>query len=141
MLKRMEFRGRDVVPGADIDITAEPGMRLELVFTNQVTVVAGSVQDDRAQAVRDYVVMVFPEAEGDAASADHRRTRVAHAGSDGRFRIEALPPGDYLAIALPDLDGEELDPDAVEALRGAATALTVAPAQQQTITLTLATLP
>jgi len=39
---------------------------------------------------------------------DSRRVRSARSGTDGRWIVRGLPPGEYLVAALTDLDPDEL---------------------------------
>jgi hypothetical protein len=142
MVKRMEFRGREVDGDEPVEITAEPGARLDVVLTSQLTALAGTVVDGRNRAVRDYQVVVFPKAESGPSSWDYRRTRIERGGADGRFTIEGLPPGDYLAAAVDGLDAENgIEPDVMDALRDVARPVRIEATKTETIALRLTLLP
>jgi hypothetical protein len=142
MVTRMEYRGHDIESDAPIDITAEPGGRIEITLTNRLTRLAGTVLDDARQPVLDYHVVVFPSDQALVERSGFQRIRFERGGPDGRFSIDALPPGDYLAVALADIDPQEvLDSEMLEACREAATAVRLVGGQTQTLKLTLAALP
>jgi len=68
--------------------------------------------------------------------------RVVRADTQGRVRIEALPPGEYLVAAMADYDPEEpLDEELLEALRPAATLVRLGEGEIETVVLKLAPLP
>jgi hypothetical protein len=56
----------------------------------------------------------------------------------GRFKIQGLPPGQYLAIAVGYLQpGEVRDPDLIEAWRKGATPFTLSEGETRVIDLRL----
>jgi len=56
----------------------------------------------------------------------------------GRFTVSALPPDDYLAIALPSVAGlEYYDPDFLQQLRINATAFSLTEGESKTLDLKL----
>ena len=99
--------GRDL-----LDMPLEFGTRLGtiddavLTLTNRRTELTGRLQTPAGLPATDYVVIV--------CSADRahwypgaRRTRAVRPASDGLFRVEELPAGDYLVAAVTDVvDGE-----------------------------------
>ena len=74
--------------------------------------------------------------------ANFRRTRVARPDQQGRFRVEHLPPGDYLAAAVVDVDMQEVfEPDVLERLRRGAKPFRLREGDTATLSLTLAPVP
>jgi hypothetical protein len=62
----------------------------------------------------------------------------ARPDQNGRYRVSALPAGEYLAVALDSLDeGESGDPEFLESLRGAATTLTLGDGEMKSVDLKL----
>jgi hypothetical protein len=103
--------------------------------------VTGTAVDRDKVSIRVYSVLVFP---GDRSRlrSPSRWTRWVRPDQNGRFTIDDLPPGDYLAIALDDVDEAEwLNADYLERLRPRATPLTLRPGEPQTITLELGSVP
>ena len=141
MVQRLEFRGREIDPDGDIAITSEPGGRVDVVLTNRLTLITGTVRDRDDKPARDSHVVVFPKDEALMSRSSFRRMRIERAGPDGRFRVTGLPPGDYLAVAVDDFNPEQgMDGDALDAWRAVATPVSVS-AQPETLALTLSTIP
>jgi hypothetical protein len=92
--------------------------------------------DDQGKSV-DGIVAIFP--------ADEKRwlgvadnIRWTRSDQYGRFRLETVPPGDYLAAALKTAHPADLvDPEYLATLAASAKRLTVRAGQPQTLTLTL----
>jgi hypothetical protein len=144
MLKRATFRGRVVDdPFAAIDIDAEPGARLDLLMTSQVTLVTGTASDADGRPHVDYHAVIFPaQSKGKEALVAFGFPRIERADAQGRFRVEAVPPGEYLVAAIADYDPQEpLDEEFVEALRPAATPIRLGEGETETVALKLVALP
>ena len=61
-----------------------------------------------------------------------------HPDADGRYSIRNLPPGDYRIAVAIDLDpGEWFDPAVLERLLPAATPLTIAGLERETLDLAI----
>lgn len=108
--------------GADITDTpyafsgeAEVG-DLEIVLTDRITRVDGTVTDDRGEPVGGYTAVVFAQ-DRTLWGPQSRHVRTARPDQEGRFEILGLPPGRYLAVAVDYLEqGSEADPDQLEQL-------------------------
>jgi hypothetical protein len=110
---------------------------VEIVLTQRVTDVSGTVQDARARPVTDFVVVAFAPDNGKWGYMT-RYIRTARPNQEGRFSIKGLPPEDYYLIALDYLEpGEEGDPEQLERLKSAATRVTLADGESRTMTLKL----
>lgn len=142
MPKRLTFRGRVAEDAfAPIEIDAEPDARMELVLTSKVPVVTGTVSDADGKPQMDYHVVVFP-AERTAPSTARREPHVERPDKWGRFRLDALQPGEYLIAAIADYDrAEGLDEELLDALRPSATPIRLAEGHIETVALKLVTLP
>ena len=140
MVKRTLYRGREI--DDDVDFGDGPPGRLDVILTSQLTVVTGTVSDGSSRPVLDYEV-ILPPAESDASRPPSmRRMRFARADPQGRFKIEGLRPGNYLAVAQSEMERDQLaDPDVVAALRAAGTRVRIGDGQTQSISLTLTSLP
>jgi hypothetical protein len=97
---------------------------LILLYTDRISRVTGRVDADGL----DTSVLLFP---ADGAWADTspaaRRFRQDRAGATGEFTFDAVPPGDYYAIAVPESQATDWrDPAALDALARGATRLSVA---------------
>lgn len=142
MEKRRTFRGRTVPLDALVEVDGEPGARLEILLTSQLTAITGTASDADGQPLRDYHVVAFPAAGGDIASAG-LRLRQERADAQGRFRIEALPPGDYLVAALADHDPQQqaIDDEILDSLRAGATRVRLGDGATETVSLKVSPAP
>jgi hypothetical protein len=123
-VKSMEHGGRDVTD-APLDFTS--GEKLDdlvITLTDRFPTVSGVTTNQRGVPV-DAMALVFAE---DAAkwADDTRMVRAIRSDTAGAFKMRALPPGDYLAVALDYVvDGDWNDPQYLESLRQQAERLTV----------------
>ena len=104
MIKRLTFRGTAVDEDDAGGGHQRTGARLEVLLTSQLTAVTGAVSDASGAPVLDYHAIVFPAERADPARGRRDRTRLDTSDAQGRFRVEALPPGDYLVAAVVDVD-------------------------------------
>jgi protocatechuate 3,4-dioxygenase beta subunit len=113
---------------------------LEVVLTDRVSGIAGAVHDRGGRPQPNYLVIVFPS---DPArwQFSPRTIRAERTDSDGRFQIEALPPGTYQAIAVPALRRSAQDASVLERLKGPSESIRVAAGQQLTLSLPASALP
>jgi beta-lactamase regulating signal transducer with metallopeptidase domain len=123
-LKSVRHAGRDVTDepfnfdGADIE-------GVEITLTQQVTTVTGSVSDSRSQRSLEATVIVLAD---DPAKwlPGGRYVKRARLDDQGRFVIQGLPPGQYVAAAVTALGaGAETDPAMLARLRRAGVRLTL----------------
>jgi Carboxypeptidase regulatory-like domain len=134
-LKSVMFDGRDV---CDVPIDASVPVNMDgvvVTFTDSPTHVIGTVRNARGQTVQDATVVVFPA--GQSSLADYglnpRRIRAVRPTSDGVFRIDALPPGDYGIVAVDiTWTGDWRDPQALATLRPVATRMRLVAAERWT---------
>ena len=103
----------------DVPLDLAPGQILtgvEAVITRKLSHAEGTVLDALKRPVLDATVVVFPIDEG-LRGFQSRFIRSARPDQEGRFRLSALPPGDYLAIAVQGLeDGQAGDPEFLAAV-------------------------
>ena len=111
---------------------------VEVVLTDRVTRLEGTIVDDERQPVPRAQVMVFStdRARWYTASRFMRRTV---AGADGAFSAAGLPFGSYYAVAVARLpfatDEEWQDPAFLESLIRRASSVTIREGQAQAVTL------
>jgi hypothetical protein len=117
---------------------------IEVVLTNRVTQITGSVGDARGstglggqegRGSDDLAVLAFATDRDQWYQGSRFRRRVAAA--DGRFRIEGLPPADYFVVAAqpPRDPGEWQDPDVLEKLSREAARVRLMDGQRVSLTL------
>jgi hypothetical protein len=123
MLQQIEINGSDVTDGT-IDMASGARSTARVVVSNTIATVSGDVSADGAP-VADVAVLVFA-ADPTRWTVPSRHVMLTRTDTQGRFSIEGLPPSEYLAIAVKDLDeGDYLDADVLLRLRSQATPVTV----------------
>ena len=125
--------------GIDIDegpLDFGSGTRqVEIVLTDKVSGVSGVVVDRNGRPLTNYTVVVFPP----DPTRWHQESRFVLSGrSDhaGYFRLEGVPAGQYLAVAVPALPLGSLDDPAVLAmLQGSAESIRLGDGQQLIVSI------
>jgi hypothetical protein len=100
------------VPLDSFDLGSDDVRDLVITFADQSTELAGTVRDD-AGGVSGVAVCVFPfdYQTWIASGMSSRRSRTAALSKSNGFTIRDLPPGDYVAVAVPaDLTVDLQDP-------------------------------
>jgi protocatechuate 3,4-dioxygenase beta subunit len=135
-LKSMVIEGREVSSGP-LDFGSLDGKQVEIVLTRRRGTMTGTIVDRRANPVVDASVVVFPAETADWTPFTDR-IATARPDQNGRFEIDGLPPGRYLAAVVDSLEpGDERNPEALERLRDSATALTLADGETRAMNLRL----
>jgi protocatechuate 3,4-dioxygenase beta subunit len=136
-LKSVTHEGVDIT---DTGYDFKPAQRvtgIQMLLTRRATTLSGAVQDDRGDPVSDYSVVAF---SADASRWGYltRFVRSARPDQDGRFSIRALPPDDYLVVAVEYLEnGQELDPEQLRAWQAVGQKVSLAEAESKSISLKL----
>ena len=125
--------------GAEIDdVPTDFGSgrrQVEIVLTDKVSSVTGIIVDRNGRPLPSYSVVLFPP----DPSRWHRESRfLATARSDnaGHFRLESVPPGTYLAVAVAALPmGSWQDPSVLQRLQSSAETIRLGEGQQLTISI------
>jgi protocatechuate 3,4-dioxygenase beta subunit len=116
----------------------------EVVLTDRVNVIAGTVTDDGGQPALGSSVIVFPNDRGRwYPGSRYLRVVVAGAaGTGGAFTIAGLPYGVYYAAAVekPPSDGDDAwqDPEFLRSLMTRASTVTLGDGQSVSLNLRLA---
>jgi len=135
-LKSVRLDGRDIT---DVPLDFRGTMEVkdvEVVLTNRLCTLTAAVQDDRGAPVSDAIVIVFAD-DAERWGYPSRFVAVARQpGGTDPYKITTLPPGRYLAAAIPfDPQGDPMDPALLERLRPDAERVTLT--EGETVTLTL----
>jgi len=136
-LKSVTHAGTDIT---DNGYDFKPGERVsgvQILLTRRTTTLTGTVQDDRGEPVGDYTVVAF---SSDTSKWTYmtRFVRSARPDQDGKFTIRALPPDDYLVVALEYVEnGQELDPEQLKVWAPLAAKVTLADGAAQSMPLKL----
>jgi len=133
-LKSVDAQGRDVTD-APVDFgNGEKYDDVVVTLTNRFPTLTGTTADRKA-APTDAMVIVFAE-DATKWGEDSRMVRTTRSDKAGTFRMVALPPGDYLAVALEYvLDGDWNDPQFLESLREQAQKLSLREGEGATVAL------
>jgi hypothetical protein len=131
-LRSAVVNGRDVLDDA---LEIAPGGDVAgavLTFSDRLTQLSGTLLTAREQIAPNYFIAVFPAGRA-LWRPESRRIRSARAGTDGRWIIRGLPPGDYLVAALTDLEPDDLrDIAFLENLLAASVKVTLGDGEQKT---------
>jgi protocatechuate 3,4-dioxygenase beta subunit len=136
-LKSAVTAGRDIL---DFPLDVKPNRDvadLTLTVGNQTQELSGTLTDAQSMPATAYTVIVF-SAETRFWTPQSRRIVPSRPGTDGRYIVRNLPPGDYLVAAVTDVEpGEWFDPKFLEQLRAASARVTIAPNDKKVLDLRL----
>jgi hypothetical protein len=110
MLASAAIGGRDALDfpieiGPNEDVTGAL-----LTFTDRTQELSGTIQDTAGRPTADFTIIVFP-ADARYWLPQARRILSTRPGTDGRFTLRGLPPGEYRLTAVTDVEpGEWYDP-------------------------------
>ena len=79
---------------------------VEVVLTDEVTEVAGTVTDARAAPAIDALVVAFPT-DPERRFAGSRFFAMTHVSAAGAYRLRALPPGTYFVAVIDRSPGAD----------------------------------
>jgi hypothetical protein len=108
-----------------------------VIVTDRITTVGGQLADDKGAPIAEGTVIVFAS-DAEKWSDQSRHVRAVRPDSQGQFRINGLPAGDYLAVALEYVqDGMWNDPDYLESIRRHTQKLTLTDGESRAVSLKL----
>jgi hypothetical protein len=140
MVKAIRLDGVDIAD-EEPDFGERSHRSVEIVLTNRITSVTGSVSDAHGDPISNYTVVVFPASPA-RWQGPSRRIRGVRPHSDGSYRVEALPSGDYLVAAIDALPLDAWNDAAVlERLSLVASPFRLGDAEHRTLDVQLAILP
>ena len=137
LLKAIRVDGEDVADTM-LDFGSKyDGKSVEVVLTQRKSEVSGTVADDRGQAVTNYVVLAFPQDEGQWTPSS-RFIAAGRPDQRGGYAISGLPPGAYRIVAVDSIEpGAERDPDTLNQLVDRATELSLSEGETRSMNLRL----
>lgn len=137
ILEAVRLNGRDVTD-TPLDLNGANDVDgLEVVVTDKVTEIAGTVTDESGEAVHDYTVVAFA-ADESRWTWPTRFIRHTRADQNGAFTMTKLPAAPYLVAALDYVDqGEVEDPEFLESIRHRATKVNLARGDEVVLRLRL----
>jgi hypothetical protein len=127
--------GQDLLD-SPIDFTGNEALSdVQVVLTNRLSGLSGTVIDADKRPVGDYGVLIFPE-DRILLRSPRRVARWVRPNQQGRFFVDDLLPGSYLAIALDQVDEAEVwNADYLDRFRSRATRVTLGDREKKTIAL------
>ena len=125
-------KGRDVLDfPLEIGPNDEVG-EIVVTFADAVQEVNGALQDATGRPAPDYTIIVFAE-DNRFWTTPTRRVRSTRPGTDGKFTVANLPPGEYRVAAVVDVSPTEItDPLFLEQLVAASINITLAEGERKT---------
>ncbi len=137
ILKGVYLNGEDVID-TPLDFGGTGHVDgLELVFTDQISLLSGIVHDGRGTPLPDFTVVAFPSSET-LWQPQSRHIQASRPDQNARYRIRGLPPGEYLLAAVEVVQqGEWFDPRFLERLRSSAARLSIDEGETKDLNLTL----
>jgi hypothetical protein len=134
-VKAILHDGRDI---ADMPVEMKSGETMsgvQVIVSNRVTTISGQMLDDKGAPLVDGTVIVFPD-DASKWSDDSRWVRAVRPDQQGRYQIQGLPPGDYLAVALDYVeDGAWNEAEYLDSIRRLGQRLTLSDAESRSLTL------
>ena len=122
-LKSARYGGQDVTH-ATIDTTSGSGGTLELVLSSKSADLAGSVQNDKGEALAGVIVTMWPKTPDGTPTGGARQ---ASTDQNGGYKFQGLAPGDYYVAAWEELEpGLATSADFLANFSGNATAVKLA---------------
>jgi len=110
---------------------------IEIELTTRLTSVSGLVANPRGEAARDFTAIVFSQ-DPTRWKYPNRYIKIARPDQDGRFKVSALPAGDYYAMAVESIEsGRWNDPGFLERARQGASMFSLMDGETKTIDLKL----
>jgi hypothetical protein len=126
------------VDSLDIPFVIAAGQHTDNVvvtFTDRPTELSGTLQAGNNEPTADYFIVVFA-ADRALWLPSARRNVVARPATSGRYAVRNLPPGDYLVVAVTDVEqGDWWDPAFLERLAPVAVKITLSEAERKTLDL------
>lgn len=136
-LKSVMVDGSDVIDSGLELKAGEEQVDVQVVLTNRKTEISGSVQDAKGAVETDFVALVF-SSDPQHWGWQSRHVRLARPDQTGRFLVDGLPAGSYLAVALEYVEpGEETNPEFLERIKALGTSLRLTEGEKKPITLKL----
>lgn len=134
-LKKVTLAGRDITD-EPIDFRNGDVDGLEITLTSRGPTLAGTVTESD-KPVSECSVIVFAD-EPARWVFPSRYFAQGRPAQQGTFTIQGLPPGNYLAVAVPPVQGTDWqDPEFLQQYLAAATRVSLAEAETKTISLKL----
>jgi hypothetical protein len=131
-VKSISIGGQDV---SDAPIELKPGQNVDnisVVLTDRATEISGTVRGSMNEGVAALTVIAFAS-DPQFWRPQSRRITAVRTDQSGVFRIRNLPAGDYLLVAVDDVEqGEWFDPAYLEKVRQDGTRVSLSEGEKKT---------
>ena len=133
-MKSVYVDGRDVTDHP-LEVRSENVSGINVIFTDRISGLGGAVRDGRGNGVAGLTVILFPSDES-LWLPQSRRIVTAVTDAAGAYKLTAVPAGDYLVLAVDDVEqGEWFDPAFLEESKARAVKVTIGEGEQRTADL------
>jgi carboxypeptidase family protein len=110
MLRSVTVSGRDVTDAPIVLRSGETVANVEIVFTDRLTEISGTITNEQGTPVPDYTVLAFTS-DRSLWRPLARQIMTARPDQTGKYRIRGLPPGEYYVTTVdPAEQGEWFEP-------------------------------
>jgi len=136
-LQALRLGGRDVT-GSPIDVNGADVGDVTVVYTDRAPVITATVEGGSDLVTFGARYYAFPPEERSwtsCAASGYPRFQSGPVGADGRFRTDALPPGEYFVAAAIGGEDSWITTDVLRSLVGFATRVKVALGETPSIQL------
>jgi hypothetical protein len=124
-LKSVTIGGRDVTDTPVSLRSGETVSNVQVVFTDKLNEISGTITDGNGRAMSDFTVLVFPT-DSTLWRPQARQIMTARPDQTGKYRIRGLPPGEYYLVTVdPAEQGEWFEPAYLDEHRTGAARLTL----------------
>lgn len=136
-LRSSVVSGRDTL---DFPLEIAPNTNVNdavITFADRTTELTGLLTDGTGAPTSDYTIIVFTT-DTQYWTPQSRRIQSARPGTDGKFTVRNLPPGNYAIAAVTDVEpGEWFNPEFLQELQGASMRFSLAEGEKKTQNLRL----
>jgi len=124
-LKSVTINSRDVT---DTPLAIRSGENIggvDIVFTDKLNEITGTITDTNGTAMPDFTVLAFPT-DSTLWRPQARHIVTARPDQTGKYRVRGLPPGEYYLVTVdPTEQGEWFEPAYLDEHRAGAARLTL----------------
>ena len=138
-MKSVYLDGRDVTD-VPIEVKSENVTGLNVIFTDKISSLKGSVHGARSNPAGNVTVIMFPSDEG-LWLPQSRHIITTRTDGTGTYQLSMIPSGEYLIVAVEDVEqGEWFDPSYLDQIRNRATKIKIDDGDQRTQDLKVASM-
>jgi hypothetical protein len=141
VLKAVMLNGVDVTDTGVVLRPGQPVDGLQVILSNRVSGIVGTVTDEQGALLKDYTVLIFPN-DANRWMPGSRFFAIAGPDQQGRFEAKKLPAGDYLVVAMDSIEeGQQTNPEFLQQASAYATSVQLNEGEKHPVTLKLVTAP